>query len=161
MVSPATASEVLSELERFDWLRSRGKGPRKERQLSQPSALLDGWAKQVKTSPPPIMARYYVPGLKPDGLMSRIAEEFSKHNTEYEVSYEAAAQLYAPFLSSISQVRLRLIKTPEFQAAISELGARAVTEGSNLELSMQSHKVNCYFETDSTMSGWRVPCKCI
>ena len=35
LVSPATASQVLTELERFDWLTSRGQGPSKERHLRQ------------------------------------------------------------------------------------------------------------------------------
>ena len=134
MVSPATVSEVLSELERQDWVRLQGKGPRKARQLCQPSALLDAWAKQVKDSPAPSMSRYYVPGIKADGLMSRIGEEFGKHNIEYAVSYESAAQRYAPFLSHISQVRLRIIKSSESQAPISALGARSVAEGFNLAI---------------------------
>jgi hypothetical protein len=80
------------------------------------------------------MDRFYVPGSKADGLLSRIGEEFDKSKTDYAVSYEVAAQRYAPFLSSISQVRIRLIKTLESQLAVSELGARAVTEGSNLAI---------------------------
>lgn len=131
MVSPATVSEVFSELERQDWVSLQGKGPRKERQLSQPTALLDAWAKEVRERPSPTMDRYYVPGVKADGLMQRVAEQFGKNNIEYAVSYEYAAQSYAPFLSSISQIRLRMIKSPESQAAISELGARPVAQGSN------------------------------
>ena len=132
VVSPATVSEVFSELERQDWVRLEGKGPRKVRQLSEPTALLDAWAKQMKDVPSQTMGRYYVPGVKADGLMQRIAEQFGKSNIEYAVSYEYAAQRYAPFLSSISHVRLRMIKSSESQAAISELGARPVVEGSNL-----------------------------
>ncbi len=132
MVSPATVSEVFTELERQDWVSLQGKGPRKERQLSQPTALLDAWAKQVKDSPSPSIDRYYVPGVKADALMQRVREKFDQSKIEYAVSYEYAAQQYAPFLSSISQVRLRIIKSSESQAAISELGARSVIEGSNL-----------------------------
>jgi hypothetical protein len=43
-VSPATASEILSELEKFDWIAIRGQGPNKERHLRDPRALLDAWA---------------------------------------------------------------------------------------------------------------------
>lgn len=46
-VAPSTASDVLGELERFDWLVSRGQGPSKERHLREPGALLDAWAKQI------------------------------------------------------------------------------------------------------------------
>lgn len=132
MVSPATVSEVFTELERQDWVSLQGKGPRKERQLSQPTALLDAWAKDVRERPSPTINRYYVPGVKAYDLMQRVAEQFGKNNIEYAVSYEYAAQRYAPFLSSISQVRLRMIKSSDSQSAISELGARPVTEGSNL-----------------------------
>jgi hypothetical protein len=134
MVSPATASEVLSELERQDWANFKGKGPRKERQLSQPTALLDAWSKEVKNSPSPSMARYYVPGVKADGLMSRIAEVFRKKHIEYAVSYESAAQRYAPFLSNISQVRVKMLESSESQSAIADLGARPVVEGSNFAI---------------------------
>jgi hypothetical protein len=40
LVSPATASQVLTELERFDWLAACGQGPSKERHLKEPAALL-------------------------------------------------------------------------------------------------------------------------
>ncbi len=132
MVSPATASEILSELERMDWMISRGKGPRKERKLTEPKALLDAWVKQVKANPPEIMTRYFVPSSKADALLIRIGEEFS--DLDYAVTSEAAAQLYTPFLSNISQVRVKLISSPQSQAAISALGARPVTEGSNLSI---------------------------
>jgi hypothetical protein len=46
-VSPATASETLTALERFDWVVTRGQGPSKVRRLSAPSALLDEWKRQV------------------------------------------------------------------------------------------------------------------
>jgi hypothetical protein len=63
LVSPATASQVLSELERFDWLVARGQGPAKERHLREPAALLDAWVKQLATIRPPTLRRYYVPGI--------------------------------------------------------------------------------------------------
>lgn len=132
IVSPATVSEVFSELERQDWVRLEGKGPRKMRLLCEPTALLDAWAKQVKDNPKPSIDRYYVPGVKADLLMQRVREQFDQGKIEYAISYEYAAQLYAPFLSSISQVRLRMIKSSKSQAAISELGARSVVEGANL-----------------------------
>jgi DNA-binding IclR family transcriptional regulator len=51
MVSPATTSQVLTELERFDWLAARGQGPSKERHLREPTALLDAWP---SSSPPAV-----------------------------------------------------------------------------------------------------------
>lgn len=132
MVSPATASQVLTELERFDWLVARGQGPSKERHLREPNALLDAWAKQVVTMRPTGLRRYYVPGSKADTLAVRIGQVFDMHDVEYEVSHEAAAQRYAPFLTNVSQVRVRVLIGANTDAAIADLNARVVNEGANL-----------------------------
>lgn len=133
-VAPSTASDVLSELDRFDWLESRGQGPGKERHLREPGELLDAWALQLAGSTAPVLRRYYVPGLKSDTLLQRLGEVLGAHEVGYAVSYEAAAQRYAPFLSGISQVRTRLLPGAGADAALAELDARVVTEGANLAI---------------------------
>jgi hypothetical protein len=131
-VAPSTVSEVLGELDRFDWLESRGQGPSKERHLREPGALLDTWVKQLATLRAPALRRYYVPGLKSDVLTNRLAKVFGAHQVDYALSYEAAAQRYAPFLSGISQLRSRLLPGTNADAAMAELDARVVQEGANL-----------------------------
>ncbi|OMG71182.1 hypothetical protein [Burkholderia ubonensis] len=132
MVSPATASQVLTELERFDWLEARGQGPSKERYLREPTALLDAWAKELAIIRPPTLRRYYVPGTKAGTLVARIGQVFDAHNVQYAVSHEAAAQRFAPFLSNVSQVRIRVLIGADADAAIGDLAARVVNEGANL-----------------------------
>lgn len=134
LVSPATASQVLTELERFDWLVSRGQGPSKERHLKEPAALLDAWVKQLASIHPPALRRYYVPSMKADTLLEHIGQAFATHDVGYAISHEAAAQRYAPFLSSVSQVRCRVLVGTAADAAIGELGARVVDEGANLSI---------------------------
>jgi hypothetical protein len=131
-VAPSTVSEVLGELDRFDWLESRGQGPSKERHLREPGALLDTWVKQLATLRAPALRRYYVPGLKSDVLTDQLAKIFGAHQVDYALSYEAAAQRYAPFLSGISQLRTRLLPGTNADAAMAELDARVVNEGANL-----------------------------
>lgn len=131
-VAPSTASDVLSKLERLDWLVSRGQGPGKERHLREPGALLDAWARHQMAQRAPALRRYYVPGMKADALLERFGELLDAHQVGYAVSYEAAAQRYAPFLSAISQVRVRLLPGAGADAAMAELGARLVNEGANL-----------------------------
>ena len=133
-VAPSTVSDVLGELERFDWLESRGQGPGKERHLREPGELLDAWARQLGGSTAPVLRRYYVPGLKSDALLQRLGEVLAAHEVGYAVSYEAAAQRFAPFLSGISQVRTRLLPGTGADAALAELDARVVTEGANLAI---------------------------
>lgn len=131
-VSPATASEVLTELERFDWLESRGQGPSKERHLREPTTLLDSWAKELAAIRQPPVPRYYVPGAKADALAERIGRAFDAQGVQYAITHEAAAQRYAPFLSHVSQVRARVLIDASFDAAIGDLDARIVYEGANL-----------------------------
>jgi len=131
-VAPSTASDVLRELERFDWVESRGQGPSKERHLREPGALLDAWAKQFAAQRTPVPRRYFVPGLKSEALIERLGQIFDAHQVAYAVSDEAAAQRYAPFLSGISQVRVRLLPSASAETAMAELGARIVNEGANL-----------------------------
>jgi hypothetical protein len=133
-VSPATASETLTALERFDWLASRGQGPSKARRLAEPSALLDEWRKQAIAARELPFRRYYVPATNPEALTNRIAQVLGVHDLEYVITQEAAAQLYAPFLSTISRVSCRIAPGRAADAAISELDARVVTEGGNFTI---------------------------
>lgn len=132
MVSPATASETLAALERFDWVINRGQGPAKERCLSEPGALLDAWARQIASGKPPSVRRYFVPSGDSETLLDRVARACEAHGAQYAITAEAAAQRYAPFLSSVSQVKCRLLANRVAESAVGEMNARVVNEGSNL-----------------------------
>lgn len=130
--SPATVSQVFLELQRREWVVVRGTGPNKERRLQRPSELLDAWAKNVIDSPKPKLRRFYVPSLKGEDLMTKINEISESHSIAYAITGEWAGQIYSPFLSSISQVRVRFSEDQPLHLLMSELKAREVNEGSNL-----------------------------
>ena len=134
-VSPATASSVLTELERFDWVESRGQGPGKKRQLLQPGALLDAWEQQLAVMRPLALRRYFVPSVRAGELLERFAEACASNNAEYAITHEMAGQLYAPFLTSVSQVHCLLLASPAAYAALESLEARIVDQGANLTVS--------------------------
>ena len=131
-VSPATASQVLAELERFDWVVSRGQGPGKERHLQEPGALLDAWVNQLTVIRPLSMRRYFVPSARAEGLVEKFAEVCAESEAEYAITHEAAGQRYAPFLSTVSQVRCRLLDGRAADRALGALDARLVDQGANL-----------------------------
>lgn len=133
-VSPATASHVLSSLEKFDWLVSRGRGPNKERRLEKPSELLDAWSNQLAEDRPSYMQRYFVPYSHMEKLVERFSELCGANNAEYAITHEAAAQRYAPYLSSVSQLRCRMLANSAAKGVIDQLGARLVDQGANLEV---------------------------
>jgi hypothetical protein len=132
-VSTATVSQVLMELERLEFVESRGQGPRKERHVTQPAALLDSWVKHLAVKRAPALRRYFVPALKTESW-SPLSAIFAVQRVEYAVSYEAAAQYYAPFISSVSQLRLRALAGAATDAALTALNAREVGEGANLAI---------------------------
>jgi hypothetical protein len=79
-----------------------------------------------------VFRRYYVPGMKADTLATRIGQVFDAHEVQYAISHETAAQRYAPFISHVSQVRVRVLIGANADAAIGDLDARVVNEGANL-----------------------------
>jgi len=134
-VSPATASETLTALERMGWISARGQGPSKERRLSDPSGLLDEWRTQTLASRRPLARRrYFVPGGESAVLAHRLAELCDAAKVDYALTQEAAAQIYAPFLSSLSRVACRLAPGKRADEIMMRLGARPVSEGANLDV---------------------------
>lgn len=134
LVSTATVSQVLTDLEKREWALSRGSGPHKERQLQDPRGLLDAWSRHIVELPRPRATPYFVPSLKPEELMQRINQLCKERGATYAITGEWAAQIYSPFLSSISQVRCRFPNDQPIKVLAAELDAREVTEGSNFEV---------------------------
>ena len=131
-VSPATASEVLIELERLEWVRSRGLGPHKQRWLDEPSKLLDAWVEELPRMRRSSIHRYFVPLIQTGDLIEKLAAVLAAHRVDYAITGEAAGQRYAPFLSGLSRVHCRLRVSPAVDEAIAGLGARPVDSGTNL-----------------------------
>lgn len=131
-VSPATASETLTEMERRDWLEVDGAGPAKLRRLRERGPVLDEWVRLIADQKPPRIERYYVPGGDAGQIARRLDEACRDVGAQYAVTAEAAAQAYAPYLSAISQVRCRIQGGRLHREVLARLDARPVSEGWNL-----------------------------
>jgi hypothetical protein len=80
------------------------------------------------------MRRYFVHTPSVDALIHRLSNECEERAVKYAITGEAAAQAYAPYLSSVSQVRCRILAGSAAEETIGALDARAVNEGWNLGL---------------------------
>jgi hypothetical protein len=117
---------------KFDWVTAQGRGSAKERSLPEPSELLNAWSQQISSERPPTVLRYYVLMNGSQKLSNRIARVFEEHHAKYALTAEAAAQRYAPFISSVFQVHCRLLNSRAAERVIEDLDARVVTEGADL-----------------------------
>ena len=134
-VSPGTASETLTALERMGWLDATGSGPAKLRHLSDPSGLLDEWRKELDTKAQRLdKRRYYVGSINVAELRDKLASACDALQLDYALTSEIAAQHYAPHLSSLSRVTCRLAMNTLSDELLKSLGAKQVTEGANLEI---------------------------
>ncbi|MBY3348899.1 hypothetical protein HFN84_35405 [Rhizobium laguerreae] len=131
-VSPTTASQVLIELERREWVNSKGAGPSKERILSNPRALLDEWSSYVASIKPKPLRSYYMRMANIDEAIHEIDRICDETGVRYEISGLMAGQIHAPHLSKISQIHCRIDHGGE--SLLRKLGAKAVKEGWNLGL---------------------------
>jgi DNA-binding transcriptional regulator YhcF (GntR family) len=133
-VSPATASATLSEMERREWMEVRGRGPAKLRRLSDPKRMIDSWSQFVEHQKPPSVERYYSPLLDWREVMKALDHACHERGIPYAITGEAAAQAYAPFMTSISQVRCRMVPSGNQRAVLAAIDARPVDEGWNLAI---------------------------
>jgi len=131
-VSPATVSQTFKDLERRDWLQAKGEGPAKRRRLIRPDVLLDAWRDSILVEPATKQSRYYVPNMKPEDMAKKIAGENYDDDCDLEITGQFAAQSYAPFLSNISNLAVRVTDKRSREWLLSVLGAREVSEGANL-----------------------------
>ena len=108
---------ILTELERLDWLDSRGQGPSKQRRVSQPAALLDAWATSLRQQPAEAMRSFFVPSMKVDAQLVRSPLRGHGHGSATRVPglppYEGpTAQRRAPIrvcLTSIDRIHYQIL----------------------------------------------------
>jgi hypothetical protein len=134
-VAVSTVSRSFIELERMELVETRGKGPKKERHLTKPAALLDAWAEIVRAEPAPPSRRYFVSGaLGHVQLVNEIAHMLENANIEHALTGEAAAQRYNPFLTSVPLARFRVENIEQAEKTLTARKVRRVDEGANLVL---------------------------
>lgn len=101
--SKSTLSGMLQELEKREVLAVRGEGRGRLWRLSKPGLLLDDWAEAVGSRKEP-KSRWHRFEQAPSRLVPSIIDALREHERDIAITGAAAAQLYAPWLTSIDNV---------------------------------------------------------
>lgn len=132
--STYTCSIVLQELERREWCETQGAGRTKRRRLVQPDLLLDDWAAHWQQTGV-TRIRGYVFVENPRLLLNRLTDlvKDSGVNFPWAFTGTAAANLYAPLLTSVDSVE---IIVPPGDAVIlgAALKMKPAPKGSNVTI---------------------------
>ena len=135
-VSAGTASLVLRDLEQHEWVHTRGRGPAKQRRVADAGRLLDAWAHENEMTIRIFSHRdYYVPVVPEPALVAEIHRAFEVRDANYALTGEAAAQRYAPFLSSVSRIHCLVASWDDrIDTVLRDIDARPVDQGANLSV---------------------------
>jgi hypothetical protein len=129
-VSAFTVSQTLAELDKFDWIETRGSGPSTLRRLSQPGKLLDAWAQQWQSRKSTVSHWYRWSAHTQDALA--LIEQHAGERSLL-LTGAAAANRLAPWLTSID--RIDLITPPGSTAAVAQaLELQPAEQGGNITL---------------------------
>jgi hypothetical protein len=108
--------------------------------------MLDAWVEALRNRPAPTFSRYFVPGASSGkGVIRRVAQAFSNRGP-YAVTHQAAAQIYRPWLTDVSVVKLRALAHEGVLDALRELRAERVEEGANLAVLEVVEALDIFFE---------------
>lgn len=129
--SAFTVSQTVTELDRFDWIESRGSGPAVLRRLSQPGKLLDAWATQWHSRSTSVSRWYRWSASTEDTL--RLISQRVGDRSGILLTGAAAANHLTPWLTSID--RVDLIVPPGSADSIAQtLELKPAEQGSNITL---------------------------
>lgn len=129
--SAFTVSQTVAELDRFDWIESRGSGPAVLRRLSQPGKLLDAWAAQWHSRNTSVSRWYRWSASTEDTL--RLINQRVGDRSGILLTGAAAANQITPWLTSIDRVDLIVPPGSTDDIALA-LELKPAEQGSNFTL---------------------------
>ena len=130
-VSPALAFRVLWRLSRLNLLEVHGSGPNRYWRLNEAGGILDLWA--AEEEPPKRVTNLYVWARSPQELLQKLSE-LGRLDRKWAVGGTAAANLYAPTLSSDPDLTVWVDASLPAKEIAAALGGEVVDKGSNLQI---------------------------
>jgi len=132
-VSAGLAHRLLARLEREGIVRATAAGPRKTRQLTNRSALLDLWAEEMKDRGKQLVRGYRL-ARDPRAQARTLSRLLDQANVEHAVSGAAGAAMLVPSATAIPVTDIWVTENAALQEVLAELKAERVESGHNLAL---------------------------
>lgn len=152
--SPYTSSTVMQELERREWCESSGAGPTLKRRLIEPRKLLDAWAEHWKTRKEE-RSRWYTFESRPNQLLTQLTAQIERSavNTDWAFTGTAAANVYAPLLTSVDTAEIIILpgQTDHF---VDALKLKQADKGSNVSLISRTGTSLLFREQHPDFPSW-------
>ncbi|CAI8694437.1 type IV toxin-antitoxin system AbiEi family antitoxin [Burkholderia sp. IT-111MI5] len=132
--SSYTCSVVLQELERREWCESVGAGRTIRRRLIRPRQLLDAWAEHW-TKREEQRTRWYSFADRPEVLLTHLSHKLSKSGVSFDYAFTgtAAANLYAPLLTSVDTAEI-IVSPGHAEQLAKTLQLKPADKGANVTL---------------------------
>jgi len=130
-VSAALAHRVLVRLEREKLVEVKGAGPQRTRRVTNPTALLDLWAEELRDRGIR-QERGFRLARDPRGQAKTLSRLLVHAGVDHAVTGAAGAALLAPFITAIPVVDVWVTETADLDDVLGGIKADRVQEGHNL-----------------------------
>jgi hypothetical protein len=130
-VSAGLAHRVLTRLETENVMKAEGMGPRRNRRVVNPTALLDLWVEETTTERQHRVLAHVV-ARTPEARMRDLTNNLNARKTRYAVTGASAAVLLAPLVTAIPITEVWLSANVLATDALATAHAEHVAEGANV-----------------------------
>lgn len=130
-VSVGLVHRLFVRLENDGVLEAAGTGPRKTRSVTNPSALLDLWAEEMRDRDVRQLRAYRL-AREPRALAAAISKALTDAGIEHAITGAAAALRLAPFVTAAPVTEVWVPELTDLHVVSAAARAPAVTEGHNL-----------------------------
>jgi hypothetical protein len=132
-ISNALAHRVLTRLERENLVVAEGTGPRRTRHITNPTALLDLWAEEMRDRKVRQLRAFRL-ARDPRTQAKALSKALDRVNIDHAVTGPAGAAQHAPFTTANPVADVWIAETTPLEDAAVAAGAEIVDEGQNIVL---------------------------
>ena len=151
-ISAALAHRVLARLEREDLVAAQGAGPRRTRHITNPSALLDLWAEEMRDRKVK-QVRAFRLARDTRAQAKALSRALDEAGVDHAVTGAAGAARLAPFITAIPVTEIWVSEDASLETVAAAAGADIVTEGHNVLLRQADGDVALVFR-DKVEGVW-------